>query len=128
MTPNSKEAYEAYRTFHPRMEDGISLEKVGFGLIRQIKSDALLVTLGEDGMVLFEKKGKVTSIPTAAREVFDVSGAGDTVIASLALALAAGAELSDAAMLSNLAAGIVVGKLGTATVTLQELKAAVQAA
>jgi len=125
LTPNRKEAYEAYRTFHPRMEDGLSLETVGFGLIRQIKSDALLVTLGEDGMVLFEKKGKVTSIPTAAREVFDVSGAGDTVIASLALALAAGAELSDAAMLSNLAAGIVVGKLGTATVTLKELKAAV---
>ncbi len=128
LTPNRKEAYEAYRSFHPRAEDELSLETVGFGLIRQIQSKALLMTLGEDGMALFEKKGKVTLIPTAAREVFDVSGAGDTVIASLALALAAGAALGDAAVLSNLAAGIVVGKLGTATAKLQELQAAVQAA
>ena len=86
------------------------------------------MTLGEDGMALFEKNGKVTEIPTAAREVFDVSGAGDTVISVLALSLAAGAKMKDAAILANFAAGIVVGKLGTATVSPEELKAVVAAA
>lgn len=129
LTPNRKEAYEAYSTFNTRADEKVSLETVGFGLIRQSRSEAMLITLGEDGMAVFEKKGKkMTHIPTAAREVFDVSGAGDTVIASLALALAAGAELRDAAMLSNLAAGIVVGKLGTATVSRQELRDAVLSA
>ena len=125
LTPNRQEAGEAVGR---ELETDAQIDAAGAEILRRLVCDGVLVTLGEDGMVLFEKKGKVTAIPTAAREVFDVSGAGDTVIASLALALAAGAELSDAAMLSNLAAGIVVGKLGTATVNLQELKAAVQAA
>ena len=84
------------------------------------------MTLGEDGMALFEKNGSVTHIPTAAREVYDVSGAGDTVIATFGLALAAGASMKDAARLSNVAAGIAVAKLGTSVVTADELKQALQ--
>ncbi len=81
----------------------------------------LAITLGADGMLL-AKDGKVErTIPTAAREVFDVSGAGDTVIASLTLALVADAKLEEAAELANLAAGIVVGKVGTATASREEL-------
>ena len=81
----------------------------------------LAITLGADGMLL-AKDGKVErTIPTAAREVFDVSGAGDTVIACLTLALVADAKLEEAAELANLAAGIVVGKVGTATASREEL-------
>ena len=81
----------------------------------------LSITLGADGMLL-AKDGKVEkTIPTAAREVFDVSGAGDTVIASLTLALVADASLEEAAELANLAAGIVVGKVGTATASTEEI-------
>ena len=83
----------------------------------------LVVTLSEDGMLLCAQGRVVKSIPTAAREVFDVSGAGDTSIAGLVLALAAGAELETAAHFANAAAGVVVGKLGTATVTPEELLA-----
>jgi D-glycero-beta-D-manno-heptose-7-phosphate kinase len=83
----------------------------------------LVITLGADGMLL-SREGRVEKqIPTAAREVYDVSGAGDTVIASLTLALAAGADLETAAHFANAAAGVVVGKLGTATVTPEELLA-----
>jgi D-beta-D-heptose 7-phosphate kinase/D-beta-D-heptose 1-phosphate adenosyltransferase len=77
-------------------------------------------------MALFERNGKVFHIPTVAKEVFDVSGAGDTVIAIFGLALGAGASFSEAAMLSNLAAGVVVGKLGTATVSESELLATLE--
>ena len=80
-----------------------------------------MITRGPDGMSLFKKDGKVLHIPTMAREVFDVTGAGDTVISTITLALAAKARLEDAATLSNYAAGIVVGKLGTATVSPAEL-------
>lgn len=83
----------------------------------------LVITLGEDGMLLSSRGKILKTIPTAAREVFDVSGAGDTALAGLVLALAAGAKLEDAAHFSNAAAGVVVGKLGTATVTPQELTA-----
>lgn len=126
LTPNRKEAYDAYRALFPQSKDDIDLKTVGAGLIRKLNSRALLITLGEDGMALFEKNKPVTLIPTAAREVYDVSGAGDTVIAVFALALAAGAGLNEAAMLSNLAAGIVVGKLGTATASFEELKDAIR--
>lgn len=81
---------------------------------------ALLLTRSEEGMSLYEE-GKVTHFPTMAREVFDVSGAGDTVIATLAVMLAAGVPLVDAVTVANRAGGIVVGKLGTATVTREEL-------
>lgn len=124
VTPNRKEAYSAYQSLTRRKPS--SLEEVGKGLIKAWKADAVLVTLGEDGMALFDKSGPVTKIPTTAREVYDVSGAGDTVIGVLALALALGAPARDAAKLANVAAGVVVGKLGTATVSTQELREAVE--
>lgn len=126
ITPNRKEAYSGIENGRISSKEH-SLEEVGWGLIKKIKCEAVLITLGEDGMALFEKKGTMTKIPTAAREVYDVSGAGDTVIAVLGLALAAGAKLKEAAVLSNLAAGVVVGKLGTATVTPEELTKALEA-
>jgi D-beta-D-heptose 7-phosphate kinase/D-beta-D-heptose 1-phosphate adenosyltransferase len=82
---------------------------------------ALLITLGEQGMLLFEDNVAPYHIPTCAKEVFDVSGAGDTAIAVLTLALVSGASARESADLANIAAGIVVGKLGTATVTPEEL-------
>lgn len=94
---------------------------------QQLRTDlgleALLVTRSEEGMTLF-RKGKVLHVPAQAREVYDVSGAGDTVIATLGVKLAAGESLSDAVRMANLAAGIVVGKLGTAVVYPEELTAA----
>jgi D-beta-D-heptose 7-phosphate kinase/D-beta-D-heptose 1-phosphate adenosyltransferase len=128
ITPNRKEAYGGYERVVGPWHHQPSLEQVGWGLMRKLKLDSVLVTLGEDGMALFEKGGKITKVPTAAREVYDVSGAGDTVIATLALALAAGAKMSEAAKISNMAAGIVVGKLGTATVSPDELKDAIRKA
>ncbi|MCM8775377.1 MAG: PfkB family carbohydrate kinase, partial [Candidatus Omnitrophica bacterium] len=125
ITPNRNEAYQA-------MENGLgrhrqyTLEEVGRWLLKKYQLQAALITLGEEGMALFEKNGSVTQIPTTAREVYDVSGAGDTVIAILGLALATGAKMRDAAILSNLAAGIVVGKLGTAVVLPEELQCAVE--
>jgi D-beta-D-heptose 7-phosphate kinase/D-beta-D-heptose 1-phosphate adenosyltransferase len=77
-------------------------------------------------MTLFQQNGEVTNIPTMAKEVFDVTGAGDTVISVLTLALAAGASAQEAAMLSNYAAGIVVGEVGTATLKASELEDAVR--
>lgn len=127
ITPNRFEAYEAYGA-PPNGRPKPDLETVGRGLLKKLRLEAVLVTLGEEGMALFEKNRPTAKIPTTAREVFDVSGAGDTVIAVLALAMAAGARLPEAALLSNLAAGIVVGKLGTATVEPAELKEAVQEA
>jgi len=97
---------------------------VGDILLDRWKVDHLLITLGEHGMLLLERGGEPHHIPTRAREVFDVSGAGDTAIAIFTLALAAGANAMEAAELSNLASGIVVGKLGTATITAPELLAA----
>ncbi|HXA79868.1 MAG TPA: PfkB family carbohydrate kinase [Opitutaceae bacterium] len=81
------------------------------------------MTLGEDGMLLSENGQAGKTIPTAAREVFDVSGAGDTALAALVLALRAGADLETAAHFANAASGVVVGKIGTATVTPAELLA-----
>jgi D-beta-D-heptose 7-phosphate kinase/D-beta-D-heptose 1-phosphate adenosyltransferase len=85
---------------------------------------AVLFTLGPDGMVLAERDKEVERIPARVREVFDVTGAGDTVVAALSLALAAGAPLGSASALANLAAGIVVGKVGTAVCSSDELAAA----
>ena len=118
ITPNRKEAYGA---IGEKSTDRLSLQKVGNEILKRIRCRAALITLGEDGMALFEKNGMVTRIPTVAQEVFDVSGAGDTVIATFTTALATGALMADAAYLSNVAAGIVVGKIGIATVTAREL-------
>ena len=124
MTPNRKEAYAGYESLFGASHKPLSLETVGWGLIKKLQLEFIMVTLGEDGMALFQKgKKSVVLIPTTAQEVYDVSGAGDTVIATLALAMAVRAPMPQAAMLSNLAAGIVVGKLGTATTTAAELRA-----
>lgn len=119
LTPNTKEASIGSKM---EIEDDKSLLRAGALLVRRLKCRAVLITRGEHGMSLFERGGKVTHIPTVAREVFDVTGAGDTVISALTLAMAAGADMRDAARISNYAAGIVVGVVGTATVTPDELK------
>lgn len=121
ITPNRKEAYGAIEH-----SEKLPLKEVGGKLLSKLDLEGVLVTLGEDGMALFEKNGSVTQIPTAAREVYDVSGAGDTVISVFSMALAVGAKMKDAARMSNIAAGIVVGKLGTATVTPEELELALR--
>jgi rfaE bifunctional protein kinase chain/domain len=119
LTPNTNEASIAVKI---EIEDENSLRKAGMILLKQLKCDAVLITRGEHGMSLFERGGRITHIPTVAREVFDVTGAGDTVISALTLAMAAGANMVDAAALSNYAAGIVVGVVGTATVKPEALK------
>ncbi len=119
LTPNTKEASIGAKL---EIEDDASLMKAGALLLKQLKCDAVLITRGEHGMSLFERGGRITHIPTMAQEVFDVTGAGDTVISVLALAMAAGASMVDAARISNYAAGIVVGVVGTATVRPDELK------
>ncbi len=98
------------------------IERAGRELLRRLECEGVLITLGEEGMWLFERSGRQTRIPTVAQEVFDVAGAGDTVIAVFTLALASGASMAEAARIANLAAGIVVGKLGTAVVSPQELR------
>ena len=96
----------------------------GLDLMERLDLEALLVTRGEQGMSLLEKDKPARHLPTHAREVFDVTGAGDTVISVLAAAMAAGMPLEAATQLSNVAAGIVVGKLGTATASMDEIRAA----
>ncbi len=86
---------------------------------------ALLITRGEEGMSLYESEGMVTHIPTQVRAIYDVTGAGDTVIGIFSLCLAAGATFREAAEIANYAAGIVVGKVGTATVSREELRRSV---
>lgn len=119
MTPNVHELSggvgQALRTYDAQLAAG---ERV----LRRLKLEALLVTRGPDGMLLLERGRRPLAVPTVARKVFDVTGAGDTVISVLALALAAGASYAAGAMLANHAAGIVVGKLGAATVTPVELR------
>jgi D-beta-D-heptose 7-phosphate kinase/D-beta-D-heptose 1-phosphate adenosyltransferase len=92
-------------------------------LLKKTSCQAVLITRGESGMALLEKGKELVSIPTTARAVFDVTGAGDTVIAALALGLAAGAPYAGAAAFANIAAGVVVGKIGTATVNSDEILA-----
>ena len=117
VTPNKKEAVRASGV---EIVDEASFIQAGEKLLEVTASDYLLITRGEEGMTLFEVK-EHSHIPTVAREVFDVSGAGDTVIASLTLAVAAGASIRDAAILANHAAGVAVGKLGTAAATGEEI-------
>jgi rfaE bifunctional protein kinase chain/domain len=119
ITPNLAEAEHAAGM---SISDEKSLVQAGKRVMQQTGIDHLLVTRGEHGMALFEADSKVTQIPTLASEVFDVTGAGDTVISTLALGLVSGLSILEAAILSNIAAGIVVGKLGTACVTPDELR------
>jgi D-beta-D-heptose 7-phosphate kinase/D-beta-D-heptose 1-phosphate adenosyltransferase len=127
ITPNRKETFElagiADETRHNNPLADTNLMRAADQLLAELRPALLLVTLGELGMLLCQRNEKPVHIPTVAREVFDVSGAGDTVIASFTLAIAAGASPLEAAILSNHAAGIVVGKVGTATVTPEELLA-----
>jgi len=116
ITPNRAELREVVG----RWADEAELTTKAQALRRDLGLEALLVTRSEEGMSLYGE-GSTLNVPTVAREVFDVSGAGDTVIATMAAALAAGASLEEAVRLSNQAAGIVVGKLGTAVVTADEL-------
>jgi rfaE bifunctional protein kinase chain/domain len=118
ITPNHSEAGFAYGK---RIKDEKSLEEVGWGLLEKLEAEALLITRGEKGMSLFEKDKMLTNFPTVAKEVYDVTGAGDTVISALTSAHSAGANLKEAALISNHAAGIVVGEIGTAQVTKEEL-------
>lgn len=118
ITPNQREAQTA-AGLPARTE--AQLRQVGQALLERLGCEMVLITRGEEGMTLFERGGRRTQIPTMAREVFDVSGAGDTVIAAFTLALAAGAAPVQAAHLANCAAGIVVGKVGVAVVTPSEI-------
>jgi D-beta-D-heptose 7-phosphate kinase/D-beta-D-heptose 1-phosphate adenosyltransferase len=124
VTPNQSEAEQASGI---RIRTAADLQAAGRRILAQVACKAVLITRGEHGMSLFERGRAPVHIPTAAREVFDVTGAGDSVIATLALALCAGATLREAAGLANHAAGVVVGKLGTAAATSQEVLAAVEA-
>lgn len=122
LTPNTMEAFGGMHL--PQREGPEAAAALGPAILQKLACHSLLITQGEHGMTLFVRKGRsasVTHIPTRAREVFDVTGAGDTVISTLALAWASGAAPEEAAMAANFAAGAVVAKLGTATVTVPEL-------
>jgi D-beta-D-heptose 7-phosphate kinase/D-beta-D-heptose 1-phosphate adenosyltransferase len=123
ITPNH---HEACQMAAMQIHDELSLVAAA----RQIRDDlgckAVLITRGENGMALLQENDQLVTIPTMAKEVFDVTGAGDTVAATLSLALASGCSMHDAALLANHAAGIVVGKVGTASVSALELTSALQ--
>jgi rfaE bifunctional protein kinase chain/domain len=125
ITPNRKEAFEladvedGSRHSNPLEDKNLML--VAERLLNELRPAVLLITLGDQGMLLCQRGQRPFHIPTVAQEVFDVSGAGDTVIASFTLAIAAGASPVEAAVFSNHAAGVVVGKVGTAIVTPDEL-------
>ena len=127
ITPNRKEAFELAGVADGRrgadpLQD-TALRAVAEKILTDMQPAVLLITLGDQGMLLCQRGRQPFHIPTAAREVFEVSGAGDTVIASFTLAIVAGASPLEAAIFSNHAAGVVVGKVGTATVTPAELLA-----
>lgn len=119
ITPNHHEAGRALGVDLLNEED---ILRGGRDLLEKYDFKAVLITRGEEGMTLFERNKDITSIPTVAKEIFDVTGAGDTVIGVLALCVAAGASFREAAAMANHAAGIVVGKVGTAAVSQDELK------
>jgi D-beta-D-heptose 7-phosphate kinase/D-beta-D-heptose 1-phosphate adenosyltransferase len=125
MKPNRQEAYAmAGRVMHDDSiapEEDDSLREVAEILLESWRPECLLITLASQGMALFDRNGRLKVIPTKAREVYDVSGAGDTVVSAFTLALAVGASPEDAAEIANHAAGVVVGKVGTAPVGRDEL-------
>ena len=117
LTPNKKEAILATNI---DIKDDESLKEALLKLKKEVDLDISLITLSEDGIATYDKE--VKKFPTVAKEVFDVTGAGDTVIASIAFALSAGKTIEETASFANLAAGVVVGKIGSATVTLDEIE------
>jgi len=123
LTPNQ---HEAGWVQGQRVVDDVSLMEVGWGLQKRLDAEAVLVTRGPQGMSLFERGGRYTHIPTVAREVFDVTGAGDTVVSVVAAALAAGADFPSACVLSNHAAGVVIREVGTAACTPEQLIASLE--
>lgn len=140
ITPNKKEAENAIRYIKIKAGEGHKLEinidnltsnelveQAGKALLKFLDLESLLITLGENGMMVFEKNmNKVFHIPTRAQEVFDVSGAGDTVISVFTLALSSAATKLQAAELSNFAAGVVVGKMGAVAITKKDLISAIR--
>lgn len=118
LTPNRKEAEAASGI---PISDAASLARAADVIMGAAGLKHLLITRSEEGMSLFSKGGEPVHIPTVAREVFDVSGAGDTVLAALAVGIASGLSVAESARLANIAAGIAVGKLGTSIVTPQEI-------
>ncbi len=118
LTPNKNEARAALGGV---LAEGENIHSIGKKLLRELGLEALLITRGAEGMSLFEREKKVIDIPTVAQEVYDVTGAGDTVTAVLALGLAAGADFLSSARIANFAAGIVVKEVGAATVSKKEL-------
>ncbi len=125
ITPNHVEAFEAAGVDE---DTSLPIEEIGQALQQQLHCQAVLITRGEQGMSLFDGKKKAFHIPSKARQVFDVTGAGDTVVSTLSLAVSTGASFRDAAFLANQAAGIVVGMVGTASVTQEQLKKALRSA
>lgn len=123
ITPNNSEASEM-----TEIEDGSdeTIFEMGNKLLKYLNTN-VLITRGEKGMSLFEKSSRVTHIPAKAREVYSLIGAGDTVVATAALALASEANLVEAATLANIAAGIKVGKIGTASVSIDEIRREIEA-
>jgi D-glycero-beta-D-manno-heptose-7-phosphate kinase len=118
VTPNH---HEALRVSNLEEDNDETLQQAARLIRQRLSCDAVLITRGECGMMLAEGDAPPVYVGTAAQEVFDVTGAGDTVIATLAAALAAGASMTEAAVLANQAAGIVVGKVGTATASSEEI-------
>ena len=125
LTPNHMEAQQA---------SGLSghnhkaIHEIGHSLRQKLGCEAVLVTRGEQGMSLCESNGKSLHIPTMAQQVYDVTGAGDTVVSTLALALSVGASIQQASIMANYAAGVVVGQIGTASITKKQLKEALHQA
>jgi rfaE bifunctional protein kinase chain/domain len=122
LTPNQHEAGWVQGV---RIRDEASLMEAGWGLQKRLDARCVLITRGAEGMSLFERGGRYTHLPTVAREVFDVTGAGDTVVSVAALALAAGADFPEACTLANHAAGVVIREVGTAACTPADLLASV---
>ncbi|RZA08004.1 MAG: D-glycero-beta-D-manno-heptose-7-phosphate kinase [Proteobacteria bacterium] len=114
-------AHEAERLSGIEIVDEESLKRAGAALLQAVEAPIVVITQGKAGMTLFTRGDEPVNIPTFARAVYDVSGAGDTVISMLTLAMVSGASLVEAALLANFAAGVEVGKQGTATVSLEEL-------
>ncbi len=123
ITPNTAEASAAAGV---AITDLPSLKRIGKALLKRLRCEVLVITRGEEGIALFVPDEEPYLVPTVAKEVYDVTGAGDTVIGTMALAMAAGAGVKQAARFANHAAGIVVGKVGTATVTPDELARSIQ--
>jgi D-beta-D-heptose 7-phosphate kinase/D-beta-D-heptose 1-phosphate adenosyltransferase len=123
LKPNQREAEQVTGI---EIVDGESLFAVGQKIIQTVRCEHLLITRGEHGMALFSSGGEVWQIPAVARDVYDVTGAGDTVMAVLSLAMVSGATPLEAAVLANYAAGIVVAKVGTATASREEILAAIE--